>query len=153
MRASNSPISNMSKENKSNQILGYADDIDVIGRTKLDVESEKVASSYGLMGSEITSNNDITVEVKRRIVLANRCLNRKTLRRKRFKKKGGGCEIAYTEEKESGEKVLREHKPSAESKNKNGDLITDKEEILMQWENFFKELLIGNESRKEISTR
>ena len=106
MRASNSPTSNMINENKSSQILGYADDIDVIGRTKLDVESifleiEKVANSYGLMvngdktkymlsskrkrshnqlgpkvnlgkynievvnnfvylGSEVTSNNDIT---------------------------------------------------------------------------------------------
>uniref|UniRef100_T1GCX7 Reverse transcriptase domain-containing protein n=1 Tax=Megaselia scalaris TaxID=36166 RepID=T1GCX7_MEGSC len=46
-------------ENKSSQILGYADDIDVIGRTKLDVDSifleiEKVASFYGLM---INGNN------------------------------------------------------------------------------------------------
>ena len=32
-------------------------------------------------------------------------------------------------------------------KNKNGDLITNKEEVLMQWEDFFKELLNGNESR------
>uniref|UniRef100_T1GAB3 Reverse transcriptase domain-containing protein n=1 Tax=Megaselia scalaris TaxID=36166 RepID=T1GAB3_MEGSC len=54
MRASNSPTSNMVNENKSSQILEYSDDIDVIGRTKLYVDSifleiEKVASSYGLM--------------------------------------------------------------------------------------------------------
>uniref|UniRef100_T1GHT2 Uncharacterized protein n=1 Tax=Megaselia scalaris TaxID=36166 RepID=T1GHT2_MEGSC len=32
-------------------------------------------------------------------------------------------------------------------KNKNGDLITKKEEVPMQWEDFFSELLNGNESR------
>ena len=112
----NSPTSNMINENKSSQILRYAD-IDVIGRTKLDVESifleiEKAASLYSLMvnadktkymlssrrershnqlgpkvnmgkynievvnnfvylGSEVTSNNEIIVEFKRRIVLSS----------------------------------------------------------------------------------
>lgn len=106
--------------NKSNQILGYADDLDLIGRTKEDVEEsftsiEAAANSIGLkvnegktkymltstkersftdlgptvtmgnhqfetvrkfvyLGSEITSENDVTVEIKRRIVLANKCL-------------------------------------------------------------------------------
>uniref|UniRef100_T1H139 Uncharacterized protein n=1 Tax=Megaselia scalaris TaxID=36166 RepID=T1H139_MEGSC len=39
MRASNSLTSNTIHENKSTHILEYADDIDVIGRTRLDVES------------------------------------------------------------------------------------------------------------------
>lgn len=39
MRASNSPTSNMISENKSCQILGYSDDIEVIERTKLDIKS------------------------------------------------------------------------------------------------------------------
>uniref|UniRef100_T1GG09 Uncharacterized protein n=1 Tax=Megaselia scalaris TaxID=36166 RepID=T1GG09_MEGSC len=49
--------------------------------------------------------------------------------------------------------VLRERKRKGFStttsccKNKNGDLITNKEEVLIQWEDFFKELLNGNESR------
>lgn len=30
-------------------------------------------------------------------------------------------------------------------KNKNGDNVTNKEEILMQWEDFFKEILNGSE--------
>ena len=38
MRASNSPTSNMINESKSSQILEYANDIDVLERSKLDVE-------------------------------------------------------------------------------------------------------------------
>lgn len=106
--------------NKSSQILGYADDLDVIGRKTSDVTEiflaiEKTANSVGLrvnggktkymvssrkershndvgatvniggydlevvknfiyLGSEVTSDNNTSVEVKRRIVLANRCL-------------------------------------------------------------------------------
>ena len=106
--------------NKSTQILGYADDIDVVGRTTSSVASvirslEKEAKSRGLrvnadktkcmlssriqshheslgpifsiidydfevvkdliyLGSEVTSDNNIDVEIKRRILLANRCL-------------------------------------------------------------------------------
>ena len=107
--------------NKSDQILGYADDLDLIGRSKGDVEKnflaiESAASSIGLkvnedktkylfstrseerrsqlgstvtmgdfkfevvekftyLGSEINTQNDITREIRRRIVLANRCLH------------------------------------------------------------------------------
>ena len=106
--------------NKSNQILGYADDLDLIGRTTSDVLTafqglEKEAKSRGLhvngektkymlssrsevshnalgpnvnmgdhnievvrnfiyLGSEVTSDNNTSVEIKRRIVLASRCL-------------------------------------------------------------------------------
>lgn len=114
--------------NKTSQILAYADDIDVIGRSTSVVTDkflaiEKAANSVGLkvngdktkymlsskhqnrhndlgthvnmgphsievvknfiyLGSEVTSENDISVEIKRRIVLASRCLGglRKLLR-------------------------------------------------------------------------
>ena len=116
--------------NKDGQILAYADDIDVIGRTASVVTNnflaiEKAANSVGLkvngektkymlsskqqqrhndlgpnitmgshsievvknfiyLGSEITSDNDTSAEVKRRIILASRCLGglRKLLRSK-----------------------------------------------------------------------
>uniref|UniRef100_T1GQU8 Reverse transcriptase domain-containing protein n=1 Tax=Megaselia scalaris TaxID=36166 RepID=T1GQU8_MEGSC len=50
----NSPTSNMINEKKPSQVLGYGDDIDVTGKTKLDVERifleiQKVASFYGLL--------------------------------------------------------------------------------------------------------
>lgn len=114
--------------NKSSQILAYADDIDVIGRSTTKVTEnflaiEKAANSVGLkvneektkymlsskqpnrhndlgsnvtmgpytievvksfiyLGSEITSENSLSVEIKRRIILASRCLGglRKLLR-------------------------------------------------------------------------
>lgn len=104
---------------KSVQLLAYADDIDIIGRTKravagafASIESEatkmglavnedktkfmlstrnesqhhrlgqnitmdsysfEVVKDFVYLGSTITSGNDITAEVKRRITLANRC--------------------------------------------------------------------------------
>ena len=106
--------------NKSYQILAYADDIDIIGRAKSDVEQQflaidekaksvglqvngektkymlsslrassqervgpkvnignydfEVVSNFIYLGTEVTSDNNITSEVKRRIMLANRCL-------------------------------------------------------------------------------
>ncbi|XP_043064095.1 uncharacterized protein LOC122320085 [Drosophila ficusphila] len=103
--------------NRCVQLLGYADDIDIIGRTKRDVtaafgaiekESAKVglavnmdktkfmvcssresrrldsqltADSYSFesvkefiyLGTAITSTNDVSLEIKRRVTLANRC--------------------------------------------------------------------------------
>jgi len=103
--------------NRSVQLLAYADDIDIIGRTKRDVtaafnaierESAKVglavnegktkfmicssresqrlgtqlnADTYNFevvkdfiyLGSAVTSKNDVSLEIKRRITLANRC--------------------------------------------------------------------------------
>ncbi|XP_051859298.1 uncharacterized protein LOC127565328 [Drosophila albomicans] len=103
--------------NRCVQLLGYADDIDIIGRTKRDVtgafgaiekESAKVglavnmektkfmvcssresrrldsqltAENYSFgsvkefiyLGTAITSTNDVSLEIKRRITLANRC--------------------------------------------------------------------------------
>ena len=105
---------------KSSQILGYADDLDVIGRTTKDVADnflaiERAAEDVGLkinedktkyllssrrenshnrigqnisignhrfeavrnfiyLGTEVTYDNDITSEIKRRIMLASRCL-------------------------------------------------------------------------------
>lgn len=105
---------------KSSQILGYADDLDLIGRRKEDVAEsflaiEKAAKGVGLhvnedktkyllssrndgshnrlgqnvsignyqfeavknfiyLGSEVTHDNDVSSEIKRRIMLANRCL-------------------------------------------------------------------------------
>uniref|UniRef100_T1GYA8 Uncharacterized protein n=1 Tax=Megaselia scalaris TaxID=36166 RepID=T1GYA8_MEGSC len=52
MRESSSPSPNMINKQKFSQILGYANDIGVIGRTKLDVESifldiDKVVLSNG----------------------------------------------------------------------------------------------------------
>lgn len=105
---------------KSSQILGYADDLDVVGRSKEDVTRsflaiEKAAKDVGLqvnedktkhllssrseashnrlgqnikighyqfeavrnfiyLGSEVTHDNDVSSEIKRRIMLANKCL-------------------------------------------------------------------------------
>ncbi|XP_051858122.1 uncharacterized protein LOC127565084 [Drosophila albomicans] len=103
--------------NRCVQLLGYADDIDIIGRTKRDVtgafmaikeESAKVglavnmektkfmvcssresrrldsqltAENYSFgsvkefiyLGTAITSTNDVSLEIRRRITLANRC--------------------------------------------------------------------------------
>ena len=121
--------------NKSSQILAYADDIDVIGRSSSTVVEqflaiEQAADSCGLkvnggktkymlsssdqqrhndlgstvtmgphnievvksfiyLGSEITSDNDISAEVKRRIILASRCLGgiRKLMRSKHLSHK------------------------------------------------------------------
>lgn len=118
--------------NKSSQILAYADDIDVIGRTASIVTDnflaiEQSANSVGLkvnssktkymlsskneqrhsdlgpnitmgphnieivknfiyLGSEITSNNDISAEIRRRIILASKCMGslRKLLRSKQL---------------------------------------------------------------------
>ncbi len=118
--------------NKSNQVLAYADDIDLIGRSSVNVvESflrlERAAESVGLqvngdktkymlstpkhtaiepiitmgsynievvknfvyLGSEVTSNNDVSAEINRRIILASRCLGglRKLLRSNHLSRK------------------------------------------------------------------
>uniref|UniRef100_T1GEH6 Uncharacterized protein n=1 Tax=Megaselia scalaris TaxID=36166 RepID=T1GEH6_MEGSC len=72
---------------KSNQILGYDDDIGLIGSTTTDVfedlENEKymllsrydaIYNNFIYLGSEVKLNNNTSVEVKRRIALANICL-------------------------------------------------------------------------------
>ncbi|XP_060665561.1 uncharacterized protein LOC132797804 [Drosophila nasuta] len=103
--------------NRCVQLLGYADDIDIIGRTKRDVtgafgaiekesakarlavnmektkfmvcssresrrlDSQLTAENYSFgsvkefiyLGTAITSTNDVSLEIKRRITLANRC--------------------------------------------------------------------------------
>lgn len=104
----------------SRQILAYADDIDIIGRAKRELEQQflaieeaagrmglrvnegktqymlssrrdanhrelgpnvsignynfKVVQNFIYLGTEVNNTNDITTEVKRRIMLANRCL-------------------------------------------------------------------------------
>lgn len=53
MRESNSPRSNMIKENKSSQILWYAEDIEVIWMTKFDVENRKERSKVKKLGPKV----------------------------------------------------------------------------------------------------
>uniref|UniRef100_T1GTE7 Uncharacterized protein n=1 Tax=Megaselia scalaris TaxID=36166 RepID=T1GTE7_MEGSC len=61
--------------------------------------------------------------------------------------------LEFMEDRNQEKKVLRERKRKGFSttasccKNKNGDLIKNKGEVLMQCKYFFKELLNGNESR------
>lgn len=52
MTAFNSPISNIINEYKSIQIFGYDEDIDVIGRTKFDVDNQTTSFSREDNGSD-----------------------------------------------------------------------------------------------------
>src|SRR6201992_17948 len=53
---------------KSSQLLGFADDLDVIGRN-VDV----VKDNFVYRGSQVNSKNDIVDEIRRRVTLGNRC--------------------------------------------------------------------------------
>ena len=75
---------------KSVQLIAYTDDINIIGRTMRDVTAafsaiERESANIGLavnvdvvkefiyLGTAINTNNDVSLEIKRRITLANRC--------------------------------------------------------------------------------